>query len=129
MGKHKDYLSPFEWEILNVIWDKTDKVTVKEIWGNLYPNKEKAYTTVQTIMNILVEKGFLKKERLGPVNLYSPVTKRRDAVKQETGIFLEKVFNGSFHKMVNFMAGQGRLSRDDIEELKKIIEEKEKDAG
>lgn len=127
MGLHKDYLSPFEWEVLNVIWDKKNKVTVKEIWEILYPKREKAYTTVQTIMNILVEKGFLKKEKLGPVNLYSVIAKRKDAVNKETGIFLNKVFNGSFQKMVNFMAGHGKLSKNDLKELKKMIEEKEKD--
>ena len=127
MGLHKEFLSPFEWEILNVIWDKKDKVTVKEVWEFLYPEKEKAYTTVQTIMNILVDKGFLKKEKLGPVNLYSTITKREDAVGKETGIFLEKVFNGSFQKMANFMAGYGKLSSEDLEELKNIIRRKEKD--
>ncbi|MFC1724190.1 BlaI/MecI/CopY family transcriptional regulator [candidate division KSB1 bacterium] len=127
MVRRKDFLSPFEWEILNVIWDKKDEATVKEIWEFLYPEKEKAYTTVQTIMNILVEKRFLKKKKIGPVNLYSPITKRENAVSKEAGIFLEKVFNGSFQKMVNFMVGQGKLSKEDLEELKKMIEKKEKD--
>ena len=65
-------LAEAEWRIMDCIWTFAKPSTVREIHQRLYPEGEKAYTTVQTITNILVEKGFLRKEKIGMVNFYFP---------------------------------------------------------
>ncbi|MCP4726030.1 MAG: BlaI/MecI/CopY family transcriptional regulator [bacterium] len=129
MPRKKEYLSPSEWELMNVIWDLGGKPTVKNVVDTAYPGGEKAYTTVHTIMDILVDKGFLKKEKFGPINLYPPLRKRTEAVRKETDIFINKVFGGSFQKMANFMLETRKLSEDEYEYLKSLIENKEKNSG
>ena len=129
MARHKEYLSPFEWEIINAIWEIGGKPTVKNVHEKLYPDGEKAYNTVQTIMNILVDRGFLRKEKFGPVNLYIPLIKRKEAVMKETDIFIDKIFNGSFQKMASFMVDSRNLSESDIAYLKDLIRKKEKEQG
>ncbi|KPK96273.1 hypothetical protein AMJ80_00915 [bacterium SM23_31] len=129
MARHKDYLSPFEWELMNIIWDMKETPTVKHVLKIGYPNGEKAYTTVQTIMNILVDKGFLRKEKFGPINIYKPLRKREEAVKKETSIFVDKVFDGSFQKMASFMFGSRDLTDEEIVHVKKLIRQKEKERG
>lgn len=125
MPRHKDFLSPFEWEIMNVIWDLGGSPTVKNVMDVEYPNGEKAYTTVLTIMSNLVEKGFLKKEKFGPINIYKPLKKREEAVSKEATIFMEKVFGGSFKEMAHFMLGSSELSDAEFAELKKLIQHRE----
>ena len=129
MARKKEYLSPSEWEIMNVIWDLGGKPTVKNVVDTAYPDGEKAYTTVHTIMDILIDKGFLKKEKFGPINLYPPLRKRTEAVRKETDIFINKVFGGSFQKMANFMLETRKLSEEEYEYLKNLIENKEKKSG
>ncbi|MFC1563853.1 BlaI/MecI/CopY family transcriptional regulator [candidate division KSB1 bacterium] len=129
MPRKKGYLSSSEWEIMNVIWELGGKPTVKNVVDRAYPEGEKAYTTVHTLMEILVEKGFLRKEKFGPVNLYPPARKRDEAVKKETDIFIDKVFGGSFQKMANFMIENRKISDEEFSYLKNLIEQKEKDSG
>ena len=91
-----------------------------------YPNGEKAYTTVQTVMNKLVEKGFLKREKIGLVNFYSAYNNQSSSIKNETKSFVKQVFNGSFISLANYLIQSGTLNNDEINELKKIISENEK---
>jgi len=100
--------------------------TVKRVIEVAYPNGEKAYTTVQTIMNILVDKGFLRKDKFGPINIYLPVKKREEAVKKETEIFIDKVFNGSFQKMASFMINSRKLTQKELDHIKDLIHQKER---
>ncbi|KPK87050.1 hypothetical protein AMJ80_12750 [bacterium SM23_31] len=125
MPRHKDFLSPFEWEIMNVIWDLGGSPTVKNVIDVAYPDGSKAYTTVLTIMSNLVDKGFLKKEKFGPINIYKPLKNREEAVSKEANIFMNKVFGGSFKEMAHFMLDNSKLSDTEFSELKKLIQQRE----
>ena len=126
MARKKEFLTTFEWEVMNVIWDMGGQVTVKNVMDTKYPDGEKAYTSVQTVMEILVEKGFLKKEKFGPINVYKPGKKREYAALKETKIFIDKVFGGSFQKMASFLVENSGISDKEYKYLKKIIKEKGK---
>ncbi len=125
MPRPKGYLSPRQWELMSIIWDMEGPVTVKRVMEIGFPDGEKAYTTVQTVMNILVDNGFLSKEKLGPINIYSPLIQREEATTEETAAFMEKVFNGSFQKMANFMLGRDSLTDEELRHLKDLIRQRE----
>lgn len=117
----KKKLSALEWEIMNQIWDMKSKVTVRDILEKAYPNGEKAYTTIQTVMNNLVEKGYLKREKIGLVNHYSPRKQKEKVVKKELHHIINKIFNGSPVALIQSLFGMEDLSREQIEELKNMI--------
>jgi len=117
--------SPLEWEIMNVIWDSGKNPSVREVLEAAYPNGEKAYTTVQTVMNNLESKGFLTKEKIGLVNFYKPLKKRKDLLKKETSKFVENVFGGSFQALASYIVASDSLSNEEIADLKKLISELE----
>jgi len=117
--------SPLEWEIMNVIWDSGKNPSVREVLETAYPNGEKAYTTVQTVMNNLESKGFLTKEKIGLVNFYKPLKKRKDLLKKETSKFVENVFGGSFQALASYIVASDSLSNEEIADLKKLISELE----
>ena len=119
-------ISKLEWEIMQVIWEMGGKPTVRQVLENAYPNGEKAYTTVQTVMNNLEAKGFLRKEKVGMVNFYTPLFKQDELVENETLGFVNKVFDGSFMSLANFLIGSDNLSPKEIEDLKKLIDERAK---
>ena len=120
-------LSPAEWEVMNVIWERTGKTTVREVLEARYPNGEKAYTTIQTIMNILVDKGFLNRKKIGMVNFYSAKQNQSKSVINETKNFVKKVYNGSFVSLANFLVESGSLNTDEIENLKNLIDKHERE--
>lgn len=121
--------SPVEWEIMETIWNLGGSPSVREVLEQAYPNGEKAYTTVQTIMNNLETKGFLARKKIGLVNFYKPTRKRETMVKEETRGLVSKVFRGSFAALANYLINSDSLTPDDISELKAIIKKREAKLG
>jgi BlaI family transcriptional regulator, penicillinase repressor len=118
-------LTPAEWEIMEAIWRIGGAPSVREVIDAAFQNGEKAYTTIQTIMNILVKKGMLTHEKIGLVNFYKPARKRQDIINAELAHLAKRVFRGSIPAMANYLIHMKDLSRDEIESIKKTIEEKE----
>ena len=115
-----------EWDLMLGIWDLEPPVSVRDVHNYLYKNGEKAYTTVQTLMNILVDKGFLTRKKLGMVNFYTPTLSRQKATDAETHSLVAKLFSGSFGELANYLIKSGELSKDDLAAIKQLIDEKEK---
>lgn len=61
-------LTEAEWEVMEAIWSLGVASGVRDVLQHAYPAGEKTYTTVQTIMNNLVAKGFLREKKVGLVN-------------------------------------------------------------
>ena len=78
-----DKLTPVEWEIMEAVWSLGGTPSVREVLEYAFPNGEKAYTTVQTIMNTLERKGFLDRKKTGMVNFYRPVRTRKEMEREE----------------------------------------------
>ncbi len=117
-------LSDIEWRIMQVLWKK-GVVSIKEVWHALYPDGEKAYTTVQTYMERMIEKGLLHKEKIGLVNFYRALVDERTVIKQATEKFVSNIFNGSFGSLAAFLVDSDNLSFDDLERIKQLIEKKD----
>ena len=120
--KKPDKLTPLEWEVMNTVWNfKKYPITVRQVLERAYPKGEKAYTTVQTIMNHLMDKGFLLRKKIGPVNVYSPNITASKFQKKEIHRFVDKAFNGSFFSLANFLVNSGRLTSDELTKLQEML--------
>ena len=122
----KRRLAEAEWEVMDGVWKFNRQVTVRNVLDYVYPNGEKAYTTVQTIMNILAEKGVLDREKIGPVNVYRPTVSREEVARAETRTLVSRMFEGSFGSLATYLVDSGELSQKELDELRVLIEEKEK---
>lgn len=127
MPIRKKKLSGLEWEIMEIVWQQEKPVSVREVLEIAYPNGEKAYTTVQTVMNHLVEKGFARKEKIGLVNFYAPTKPREETLEGEVTRFVNRTFGGSVNALVSFMLDTKSLSADEVASLKALIDEKTAD--
>lgn len=121
--KKPKILSDIEWKIMGALWRK-GVLSIKEVWKEIYPQKEKAYTTVQTYMDRMTEKKLLHKEKIGMVNFYRPLIDEKTLIKQATEKFVSNTFNGSFGSMAAFLVDSYKLSSQDLDKIKKLIEEK-----
>jgi predicted transcriptional regulator len=118
-------LTPAEWEIMDAIWTLGSAPSVREVMQHAYPNSEKAYTTIQTLMNLLEKKGLLTRQKIGLVNFYTPTKERDDMLRTETRSLISRVFRGSAPALANFLIDEEDLSLDDIKKIKKLLNEKE----
>lgn len=119
-------LTEAEWEIMEGVWAfNNHQASAREIHSHLYPDGRKAYPTVQTVLNVLVEKGFLKKEMIGLVNFFTPIVSREEMGLQETHSLVSRVYGGSFGALAHYLVDAGVLSQKDLKRLKALIADQE----
>lgn len=119
-------LSDAEWKIMNLLWERAPR-TMMQITNALKEDTGWTKHTVMSFLKRMEEKGALHYEEGGKAKLYYPDLERQEAALQETEDFLDRVFQGRMGFMLNTMVQQRALSREDMEELHKILEQAEND--
>ena len=122
--KRKVRLTAVEWEIMEAIWALGGSPSVREVLEHAFPKGEKAYTTVQTIMNNLVGKGYLDREKTGMVNFYTPVKTRGQVARKETANLLSRVFHGSVPALASHLLRSEDLTLEEIKEIRGVLEKR-----
>jgi predicted transcriptional regulator len=120
-------LTPAEWEIMTAVWEVDGPATVRDVLERAYPNGEKAYTTVQTVMNTLQKKKLLRRKKTGLVNFYTPTRSKEEATRSEMASLITRVFGGSIPALANSLLSLDDLSLEEIERIKRLIDEKERE--
>ncbi len=123
MGKGKlRAMSPAETEILRLVW-QLDTATVQQIREALPAHRKVAYKTVQTLLRRLEDKGYLTHKVEGKAHVFCPAVKREAVVKRTVLDFLDRLFGGDPRPLMQFLAEEGRIDAEDIEELRKLIDQ------
>jgi len=122
MVKKKLELSKAEWEIMQTIWDSGERMSVRDVLDRRYPNGEKAYTTVQTLMNILVDKEILSRRKERTINIYTPRVEREAVLQKSMNTVAQRMFRGSFGAMASYLVSSAPLTKEDIEQLRTLLD-------
>ena len=117
-------LSDMEWQILQVIWEQKE-VTVRDVRDKIAPNGERAYTTIQTYMERMVEKGLLTKRKLGMVNFFKAAIAQDQLQRTAAKKFINRAFRGNIGQLASFLVNDFELSSDELQQLKTLISQKE----
>jgi predicted transcriptional regulator len=112
-----------ELKIMQVIW-KRGKGTVSAVQAEMRPPL--AYTTVQTVLNILERKGKLQRELDGRAFVYSAKVSEEKAVGQSLGDLIDRMFGGSSEELVMSLL---RSKQIDAKRLAKLTEQFGKEKG
>ena len=115
-------LSPAETEILRLVW-QLQRATVQEVSAHLPATRKIAYATVQTLLRRLEKKGYLKHDLEGKAHVFYPSVERDHVIRRSVGDFLDRLFGGDAIPLMHYLAAHGKISTEDIEELKKLVEE------
>ena len=110
-------LSETELEVMEVIWENATTVTVNQLL-DIFESKGWKTSTLSTILNRLIEKGFLTKTLSGKTNYYDPALTLSEYKKYETHSFLSRLYNGKVKNFIAALVDDEELSQDDIAELK-----------
>ena len=117
-------ISEAESVVMEVIWQQNPILT-EDVVAALVTHGKWQDATVKTLLNRLLKKGALKAEKDGRRYLYSPVLTREQWLATESHGFLDRMFNGRVAPLVSYFSQQKKLSRKDIEDLKRLIQELE----
>ena len=121
MRPKSDTLTGQELEIMKVIWP-LGQATVREVYDLLRERRTVAYTTVQTMMNILESKGHLKREAGGKASVYTPVRKQQMVVRSMVREFVDRVFDGSARPLLVHLLKEKGLTEREKRELQKLLD-------
>ena len=105
-----------EMDIMKVFWE-VGEAPVRTIHRKMSPNGEFAITTIQTLVRIMAEKGFLKVRNVNRTFYYKPTY----TIDQAGSRFLHKVFDGAVDRLVLSMLRVENLSAEELGEIEKHI--------
>ena len=116
-----------ELEILNVLWEKKT-ATVREVFEVISATKSVTYTTVLKLMQIMTEKGLVKRDEEGKAHLYRAAILQNETQKGLVSDLLEKVFRGSAIQLVQHLLENKKTSPEEMKEIRRMIDKAEKEA-
>lgn len=121
MRPKSDTLTGQELAIMKVIWSR-GQATVRDVYDELKSHRTIAYTSVQTMMNVLETKGHLKKEPGEKAQTYAPVHPQQTVVRSMVREFVDRVFDGSARPLLVHLLKEKGLSAAERRELQKLLD-------
>ena len=122
-----DGLTPLELEIMKVLW-ATGPGGVQAVRDALAPRRKLAYTTVQTMLNVLWRKGRVRRALKDRAYVYHAILTRRRALRHAVGDMVERLFGGSAESLVVSLVESRHLTPEALARLTRALERSEKDA-
>ena len=120
-------LTRFELEIMDVLW-RLEEASVREVMDALSEKKRPAYTTVQTIIQRLEQKGAVRRTRkIGNALMFEPSVSRTSAYRRVVDELLS-LFGGSAQPVVAHLLESGKLTLEDLKALEEAEGAKKKGA-
>ncbi len=113
---------------MEVLWQAGQQST-EDIALVLAERRDWQLATIKTLLNRLLNKGAIRADRDGRRYLYSTVLKRAAWQRAQSTDLIDRVFGGSVAPLVAHFSKQRKLAPADVEALKKLIENYEKDKG
>ena len=119
-------LTPLELEIMQVLW-KSGPATVQTVQAGL--SERRAYNSVQTMLNVLLRKGRVKRRRRDRAYEYAPALTHLQAARQAVGELVHRMFDGSAEGLVMSLVETRQLRPEQLERLAARLEEKDGQGG
>ena len=115
-------ISDAESAVMELLWQRSP-LSADEVVASLAQSHDWQEPTIKTLLNRLLKKGAVQAEKDGRRYLYTPALERSDWVQRESEGLLDRLFGGRVAPLVAQFSERQKLSRKDIAELRKLIEE------
>jgi len=113
-------LSKSEEELMNRLW-KLEKAFMKDLL-EAYPEPKPAPTTIATLIKRMTDKGFVAYNTFGKSREYYPLVKKKAYFSKHVNGLIKDFFNDSASQFASFFTKETNLSRKELEDLKKLID-------
>lgn len=116
------YIKPTEseLEILQVLWDR-DLASVREVHEELVKNKDVGYTTTLKLMQIMHEKGLVKRDDSFKTHIYQAAVSKEKTQRHLLGKMINSLFGGSPTELVLQALGNHKASPEELEEIQQLL--------
>jgi len=114
-----------EIEILKVLWRRGPS-TVREVFDSLSESKQTGYTTVLKLMQIMAEKGLVRRDETERAHRYEAATAEEETQRQMVGDLLRRVFDGSAKRLVMQALSAERASAGELDEIRQLLDRLER---
>ncbi|MBA3322942.1 MAG: BlaI/MecI/CopY family transcriptional regulator [Pyrinomonadaceae bacterium] len=122
--KKTEQLTPLELEIMKVLWE-TGPANVQTVQGHL--ERELAYTTVQTMLNVLHRKNKVTRVLKEKAYFYRPAVSRQQVLRQTVGDIVDRLFGGSAESLVMNLLETRRLTPETLSRLNALVDQEATD--
>jgi len=113
-------LTKAEQQVMNCLW-KLEKAFLKEI-VDAFPEPKPAYTTISTVIRVLVKKGAIGYETFNKSNQYHPLITKKAYFTNHFKNIAKRFFNGSHASLASFFTKADEIGLEELENIKQIIE-------
>lgn len=113
-----------EWAILQVLWQDGPS-TVRQVQNQLAEKRGTGYTTTLKLMQIMLEKGLLRRDDSGHAHIFRAAVSQKSSQKRIVGQLLEQVFDGSAKQLVLQALSTKKSTPEELAEIRKILDELE----
>lgn len=123
MATREGKLTPAQFEIMQAVWKSKEGLTVAEIWDAVSNARDVGRTTVLNLVDRLEKRGWLKRTKSEQVFRYTATIDEQKATSQVASEFVNEFFQGSASELVMSLLGSRRLSSQEVDELRKLLDE------
>ena len=113
-----------ELDVMNALWACTRPASRADIEEHLHTEHPLAATTVLTLLQRLADKGFLRMDKQGRANCYTPLVSKHDYLAAQSKRFVDKLCQGSMSLFAAALCDSG-LTREELDELRALLEKGE----
>ena len=124
-SNHRYKPTASELEILRILWARGPS-TVREVHEALSAKKTVGYTTVLKLLQIMTEKGTVRRDENQRAHVYEACEPATETKRQLAGDVLQRVFEGSASQLMQHALAGRRTSPKEIEELRRLLDEYER---
>lgn len=117
-------LSRGEMEVARIVWELRH-ATVRQVLDALPADREIDFTTVQTYLRRLEEKGYLNVRLEGRTRIYSPKVRPQTVIRETVDDFVDLLFAGDAMPLVKHLVEEQKFSPDDIQQLRRLLDQLE----
>ena len=122
--KYNSGLSENEWYIMQVLWDKSPS-SLREICDALKESKGWTKHAISSFLKRMLEKGAIAVDESGKVKNYIALWSKEETILEETHSIMERVFKGDLLLLVSNAVKEQKLTKEEIEELKSMLDHME----
>ncbi|MBT3243512.1 MAG: BlaI/MecI/CopY family transcriptional regulator [Bacteroidetes bacterium] len=114
-------LTKAEEQVMQYLWN-LDLAFLKDLVES-FPEPRPAYTTISTVIRVLVKKGFIAFNTYGKIHQYYPKIRKEEYLKGQFDVVVQDYFSGSVAKFASFLTRDEDLNIDDLEEIRSMIDD------
>ena len=116
-------LTDLELDVMNIVW-RLGHATVRQIVEGLREQRPLAYTTVQTVLTILTQKGFVEYTQQGRAYLYRAIIQPEGVRRETVSAVVDKLFAGSSRSLVLHLIESDKFTFEEAQDLKELLDQR-----